>query len=167
MKLSDEQYKRVRGLGYSRWAIIKDYLPSPVSMQDVPDIRRKMRIARKALIHPRDAKPDNYRGSFLVDLGRVKTYPYPRQLWSDSKRREYFKWFDIYASKWQESVRDGAVVEGWLNREFKRIMRNAETLAQRRAQEAEEAEAKRLQRIEKAADIEAAGTGDDVYCPVP
>ncbi|KAK2807345.1 hypothetical protein FQN50_005500 [Emmonsiellopsis sp. PD_5] len=104
---------------YTCWAIVKDYLPHPVTISDVPEIRRKMNIARKALIHPSDVQPRNYRGSFLVDLGRVKTYPYPPQMWSNQERKEFFPWFDGYASRWEVSIRDGSVVEGWLNKLFR------------------------------------------------
>lgn len=93
-----------------------------MSIDDVPEIRRKMSIARGALLHPGDAQPRNYRGSFLVDLGRVKTYPYPRPFWSTSRKREQYAIFDEYASNWQVSVRDGTVVDGSLNELFKQYI---------------------------------------------
>ncbi|EEP82056.1 predicted protein [Uncinocarpus reesii 1704] len=121
IKLSDEQFKPLqRFSGLSRWAIVKDYIPNEVSISDVPEIRRKMTIARKALLYPKDLQPRNFRGSFLVDLGAVRTYPYPPQrFWSNTRRREYFAWFDKDASQWEVSVRDGKVIEGWLNRMIK------------------------------------------------
>ncbi|KAE8306974.1 kinetochore Sim4 complex subunit Fta2 [Aspergillus transmontanensis] len=80
IKLSDEQFQHIqREWGtkrYSRWAIVKDYIPDRVVLSDIPDIKRKMTIARKAKLFPGDAEPKNYRGSFLVDLGRTKTWPY-------------------------------------------------------------------------------------------
>lgn len=137
MKLSEEQFKPFcsRDSRCSRWAIVKDYLPKPVSIEDVPEIRRKMSIVRGALLHPGDTQPRNYRGPFLVDLGRVKTYPYPKQLWSTSRKREFYNsfWYE-YVGDWQVSVRDGAVIEGWLNEEFKEnIARQAEREEQERA----------------------------------
>ncbi|EEP81185.1 predicted protein [Uncinocarpus reesii 1704] len=125
MKISGRQ--RLKSMReYTCWAIVKDYLPHPVSISDIPEIRRKMKIARKALIHPSDTQPCNYRDSFFVDLGRVKTHPYPPQMWSNRERREFFTWFDGYASRWEVSVRDGSVVEGWLNQEFKRSIAEVE-----------------------------------------
>lgn len=137
MRLSDNQFKpfRLKDSGYSRWAIVKDYLPNPIDIDDVPDIRRKMSIARGALLHPGDMQPRNYRGSFLVDLGRVKTYPYPRRLWSTSRKREYYAYFDEYASNWQVSVRDGTVVERSVNEVLKRI--EAERVAQEKQERSE------------------------------
>ncbi|KAK2755008.1 hypothetical protein FQN54_006536 [Arachnomyces sp. PD_36] len=126
MKLSDEQYKRASRLELShlsRWAIVKDYLPDPVSLDDVPEIRSKMSIARRAQLHPEDTLPRNYRGSFLVDLGRVMTYPYPKRIWSNRRRRHFYDVFwDEYVSGWQVSVRyydSGEVVEGKVNERFK------------------------------------------------
>lgn len=137
LKLSDEQYHPVRKYKYSRWAIVKDYLPDPVAITDVPEIQRKMaNIARKARLHPKDAKPENYRGSFLVDLGQVRTYPYPKRLWSDTKRREYFKWFDEYVTTWEVSVKDGSVVEDWIGAYLKRQQQRTEEF--RKWKEAEE-----------------------------
>ncbi|KAK2799475.1 hypothetical protein FQN50_008447 [Emmonsiellopsis sp. PD_5] len=132
MKLSSRQQQRPKHmLQYTRWAIVKDYLPDPVSISDVPEIREKMKIARKALIHPNDTIPRNYHGSFLVDLGRVKTYPYPPQVWSNHERRQFFSWFDGWASRWEVSVRDGSVVEGWLNQEFIRSIEEVEARRKR------------------------------------
>ncbi|EZG04868.1 hypothetical protein H106_05728 [Trichophyton rubrum CBS 735.88] len=114
MKLSGKQ--RLKYLSHhTPWAIVKDYRPNPMTLDDVPEIRRKMKIARKALLFPDDTQPRNYRGSFLVDLGRVTTYPYPRALWSNEKRRQYFKSFDKEASEWVECVRDGEVISGSIN----------------------------------------------------
>jgi hypothetical protein len=120
MKLSDNQFKPIhRRRDYSRWVIVKDYIPDHVSLDDVPEIRRKMHIARKAMLHPYDAQPRNYCGSFLVDLGQVKTYPYPKRLWSNSERRQYFAWFDEDASDWKISLQDGTVIHGWMNKLYK------------------------------------------------
>ncbi|WEW60303.1 hypothetical protein PRK78_005788 [Emydomyces testavorans] len=120
IKLSDEQFRPLRRYDWlSRWAIVKDYIPNKVAITDVPEIRRKMLIARKALLHPEDAKPVNFRGSFFVDLGTVRTYPYPQRLWSNTERRDFFEWFDRSASEWEVSVTDGNVVEGWINKQLK------------------------------------------------
>ncbi|EGD93746.1 hypothetical protein TESG_01281 [Trichophyton tonsurans CBS 112818] len=114
MKLSGKQRPKCLS-HHTPWAIVKDYIPNPVTLDDVPEIRRKMKIARKALLFPDDTEPRNYRGSFLVDLGRVTTYPYPRVLWSNEKRRKYFRSFDKEASEWVECVRDGEVISGSIN----------------------------------------------------
>ncbi|KAM5432112.1 hypothetical protein MferCBS31731_007613 [Microsporum ferrugineum] len=121
IKLSGDQRPKFLQ-DYTPWAIVKDYIPHPVALTDVPEIRRKMKIARKALLFPEDAQPRNYRGSFLVDLGRVRTYPYPRRLWSNSKRMEYFKWFDKDTSEWEECVWDGSVIDGWENQQLKKAI---------------------------------------------
>lgn len=82
------------------------------------------------------AKPENYRGSFLVDLGQGRTYPYPERLWSDTKRREYFKWFVEYVTTWEVSVKDGSVVEDWMGAYLKRQEKRTEEF--RKWKEAEE-----------------------------
>ncbi|KAK2861175.1 hypothetical protein FQN49_004466 [Arthroderma sp. PD_2] len=123
MKLSDEQFKPLLNLqrSYSRWAIVKDYIPNPVRIGDVPEIRRKMAIARKAGIHPQDTQPRNYRGSFIVDLGRMLTYPYIGNLWSEYEYRKFFGAFDAEASEWEESIRDGTIIPRWVNEQFREI----------------------------------------------
>lgn len=142
LKLSDEQHRSVRRYKHSRRAIVKEYLPKPLVFTDVPEIRRKMAtVARKARLHPEDAKPDNYRGSFLVDLGQVRTYPYPKRLWSDTIRRKFFKSFDEYVTTWEVSVKDGSVVTGWLNDYFKEQIKRTEEF--RKVIEAEEKERNR------------------------
>lgn len=67
-------------------------------------------IARQALLHPADSEPRNYRGSFLVDLGRVLTNPYIRPMPSYTRRRELFTRFDELASDWQLSIEDRSVI---------------------------------------------------------
>ncbi|KAK2757625.1 hypothetical protein FQN54_004594 [Arachnomyces sp. PD_36] len=116
IKLSDTQLKPIRRRirGNTRWAIVKDYLPDPVTLDDVPEIRRKMRLAHEARLHLGDIQPRNFRGSFLVDLGCVKTYPYPKRLWFPRRVREGKTLHDEIVSKWQILVRDGTIVEGWV-----------------------------------------------------
>lgn len=145
---SDEQHRPVRRYKHSRWAIVKEYVPEPLAITDVPEVRRKMAtISRKARLHPNDATPDNYRGSFLVDLGRVRTYPYPTRLWFDTSRRVYFKWFDEYVTTWEVSTKNGSVIEGWLNDYYRgqkerikvfRKWEEAEELRKRKEAEEEE-----------------------------
>ncbi|PGH15457.1 hypothetical protein AJ79_02434 [Helicocarpus griseus UAMH5409] len=123
MKLSTRQQQRPKAvLSFSRWAIVKDYLPNPVTLEDIPEIRRKMAIPRKALMYPIDTQPRNYRGSFLVDLGSVRTYPYP--VWYRNEVRAFWSWFDKYVQEWEVSIRDGSVVEGWLNERFRAAIEN-------------------------------------------
>lgn len=64
-------------------------------------------------------KPENFRGSFVVDLGRTRTYPYPQRFWSDTRRRAFFELFDEEVNDWQESVTDGKLVPGWMNEHLK------------------------------------------------
>ncbi|RJE18084.1 hypothetical protein PHISCL_09575 [Aspergillus sclerotialis] len=83
IKLSDEQYRslpRRYGFPLIHWAIVKEYLPNPIQLSDIPEIVRKKEIARQALMynpHNCDILPRNFRGSFIVDLGNTITYPYP------------------------------------------------------------------------------------------
>lgn len=143
MKLSDKQFRpicRPWGDVCSRWTIVKDYIADPLSISDVPEIQRKMRIARRARLYPRDTRPQNYCASFLVDLGSVFTYPYIGRLWSDYRRRQYFADFDEYAASWQVSIRDGTVIEGWVNETFKEsLAQNEERARQRREEGRDEA----------------------------
>ena len=97
MKLSDQQFYPIShswGNICSRWTIVKYYISEPLRITDDPDIQRKMRIANEALLYPRDVCPQNYRGTFLVDLSSVYTYPYIRRLWSNRRREEFFPDFD-------------------------------------------------------------------------
>ncbi|KAK2793820.1 hypothetical protein FQN50_009975 [Emmonsiellopsis sp. PD_5] len=121
LKLSEGELNRFQrrwGRSLSPWAIIKDYIPNPVALADVPEIQRKITIARKARLYPRDCGPENFRGSFLVDLGSVRTYPFP--VWNDRCRRAFFDSFPEHVGEWQESIEDGTVIAGWLNDELKR-----------------------------------------------
>ncbi|KAK2790671.1 hypothetical protein FQN52_005427 [Onygenales sp. PD_12] len=109
------------------WMQLSDKQFEPaLSLDHVPEIRRKMSIARKAKLYPEDIQPRNYCGSFLVDLGRVKTYPYPRRIWHMRRYRECFPMFDRVVGDWQICTRDGVIVEGRINELFKR---NRERLA--------------------------------------
>ncbi|EFW13289.1 hypothetical protein D8B26_005421 [Coccidioides posadasii str. Silveira] len=48
MKLSDKEFKRLQKYdSLTRWAVVKDYNPNTITISDVPEIRRKMIIARK------------------------------------------------------------------------------------------------------------------------
>ncbi|KLJ13876.1 hypothetical protein EMPG_09371 [Blastomyces silverae] len=117
MKLNDQQFKALGNHHrmFCRWAIIKDLIPDEISMSDIPEVRRKMQIARKALLLPGDIKPENYRGSFVVDLGSTVTYPEIRRFWSNTRRREKFASFDRYFNDWEPSHRDGTLIEKYRN----------------------------------------------------
>ncbi|KAK2755766.1 hypothetical protein FQN54_005916 [Arachnomyces sp. PD_36] len=123
MKLSDDQFRPIRrgNSGVSRWAIVKDYLSDPVQISDVPEIRRKMCIAYQATIHPSDILPRNYRGSFLVDLGRARTYPYVKRFWSNRAFESCFTMFDETIEEWEIDDEDGSVVMGGTNEKRKRF----------------------------------------------
>lgn len=103
VKLSDEQFASFSKSSQadSRWAIIKDYIPNETTAEDLPELQRKMLIARRARLHPRDLKPENYRGSFIVDLGEVRTYPYVDRLWSGRLRRRCFDCFNARSFAWE------------------------------------------------------------------
>nr|KMM66039.1 hypothetical protein CPAG_02379 [Coccidioides posadasii RMSCC 3488] len=48
MKLSDKEFKRLQKYdSLTRWAVVEDYNPNTITISDVPEIRRKMIIARK------------------------------------------------------------------------------------------------------------------------
>ncbi|KAK2744909.1 hypothetical protein FQN55_006471 [Onygenales sp. PD_40] len=139
MKLSHDQIKSL-GLWklrheYDHWAIVKDYIAEELTLGHIPEIRRKMEIARKALLWPSDIGPPNYRGSFLVDLGRVRTYPYVRRLWSDTSRREWFAHFDKYGTSWDISVRDGSIIETSVNERLKEYIAEAAEMRKKRQEE--------------------------------
>jgi hypothetical protein len=116
MKLSDEQLQPVHGEDYiTPWTVVKDYIPGPVQLSDTPEIHRKLEIAQRAVIHPDDLKPRNYRGSFLVDLGNVRTCPYVKELWSDRVFERVFKRYDRVIGRWEIDDSDGSVVQGGTN----------------------------------------------------
>ncbi|KAK2797936.1 hypothetical protein FQN50_009032 [Emmonsiellopsis sp. PD_5] len=107
LKLSGDQFARFsKHPKVSPWAIIKDYLPDPATRADIPEMKRKMRLIRKSWIFPQDLKPENYRGSFMVDLGCCKTWPYVKRMWSEVGRKSTFKDFD-------EDVEDWRFPEDW------------------------------------------------------
>lgn len=54
-------------------------------------------------------------------------------LWNH-RRIEFFDWFDGYASKWEVSVRDGTVIEGWLNQHLKEAIAKSEAMRKERAE---------------------------------
>ncbi|PGH34633.1 hypothetical protein GX50_02523 [[Emmonsia] crescens] len=102
LKLSDEQFEQYSKYPqYSRWAIIKDYLPDPATRADIPEMKHKMEIAHKALLYPQDQKPENYRGSFMVDLGSTKTWPFPKSQWWEEGRKLKFKYFHKGVEEWE------------------------------------------------------------------
>ncbi|KAK2754806.1 hypothetical protein FQN54_006699 [Arachnomyces sp. PD_36] len=151
MKLSDEQLPPINrwDSGYTRWAIVKDYIPDPVQLTHVPEIRRKMKIANRAAICPDDILPRNYQGSFLVDLGSSKTWPYVRGLWSHSAFDSVFEMTDKSVEDWQIDDLDGSrLVPGDRNRgrrEQKEIDQRMRKKAEERAKErAEKAVEERL-----------------------
>lgn len=141
MKLSDEQVHPVRRYllhgghtAATRWAIVKDYLPDPVQISDTPEIRRKMKIAQTAVIHPMDIHPRNYRGSFLVDLGSVRTFPYVRRLWSDRAFGNVFEMHEKGIGAWEIDEADGKMALGGTNAGRKRL-KEEEAEMRRRAEE--------------------------------
>lgn len=144
MKLSDEQFRPIRRscANSTRWAIVKDYLPDPVKITDAPEIGRKMEIAQRAVIHPLDIEPRNYRGSFLVDLGSVRTYPYVRRLWSDRAFGRAFEMYERGIRMWEVDEEDGSVVQGGTNNRRKKLREQDEEM--RRQLEEERANSTQL-----------------------
>jgi hypothetical protein len=71
----------------TRWVVVKEYLPEPTNRSHMDTIVNNFRIPREARILPWDMSPENYRGSQVVDLGRVLTEPHPE--WEDFE----FDWF--------------------------------------------------------------------------
>ena len=119
MKLSDAQQrpiaKRYGIIEQGRWAIIKDYLPNPVQLSDCQEIARKKDIFRRALICVGDVQPRNFRGSFLVDLGTCKTYPYIKRFWSDREFNRVWENYDKNVMNWEVHEQTGEVVFGGTN----------------------------------------------------
>lgn len=118
IKLSDEQYRFPYGYRSplpTRWGIIKDYLPDPVQLSDVPEIVRKKEIARRAKTCPYDIQPRNCRGSFVVDLGNMPTAPDVKRLWSSRNFEQYHEMYDKWVSAWEVDEESGEVVPGGIN----------------------------------------------------
>lgn len=119
--MSDEQYRpllRRYGFPPSHWAIIKDYLPNPIQLSDVPEIIRKKEIARRALIynpHNSDILPRNFRGSFMVDLGSTLTYPYPLY-WSNWGFENAYETYDKWVTGFEPDDETGEIVIPGYNR---------------------------------------------------
>ncbi|RAK81692.1 uncharacterized protein BO72DRAFT_176652 [Aspergillus fijiensis CBS 313.89] len=86
-----KRLRLVPGSNVSRWAIVKDFVPSPPRKTDLPEIRAKFEIAKQALILPGDVEARNYRASFFVDLGSTSTYPLPKPWWSKFEFERFFR----------------------------------------------------------------------------
>lgn len=80
-----------------------------------------MEIARQAHIYPSDIQPRNYRGSFLVDLGRARTYPYVKRFWSHRALDDCFSMYDECVGRWEVDDQDGSVVKGGTNEKRRRF----------------------------------------------
>lgn len=129
MKLSDAQQrpiaKRYGIIEQGRWAIIKDYLPNPVQLSDCQEIARKKDIFRRALICVGDVQPRNFRGSFLVDLGTCKTYPYIKRFWSDREFNRVWENYDKNVMNWEVHEQTGEVVFGGTNAQRRKHQQQA------------------------------------------
>jgi len=114
MKLTDEQFKTLGNVvdnhDLSRWAIVKEYLPTPTLPTHIPTIFANFEIPRMARILPQDVRLENYRGSKIFDLSCTLTDPCPE--WSEFLFHRFyqkttpgvlFAWFKCpskgYASK--------------------------------------------------------------------
>lgn len=139
IKLNDQQFKALgnKHRTFCRWAVVKDLIREELTMNDIPEIRRKMQIARKALLWPRDIKSENYRGSFVVDLGSTLTYPYIRRFWSNTRRREAFAYLDKDISEWEPSLWDGKLINRYYNEMRRKAIDEAREQREERAREDE------------------------------
>jgi len=82
----------------SPWAIIKEVENIDSTPMHVPSIIKNLGIAYDAKILLKDIRPENYKGSRLLDLGTSRTWPHP--LWSE---------FEYISSRETKS----AVVRNW------------------------------------------------------
>ncbi|OAG33886.1 hypothetical protein AYO21_12002 [Fonsecaea monophora] len=84
MRLSDTQFKVLGDVvnthGLSRWAIVKEYIPSSTLPCDIQTIFTNFNTPKQARILPQDIRVENYRGSKIVDLSSTLTAPCPE--WS-------------------------------------------------------------------------------------
>ncbi|KAH0841707.1 hypothetical protein AYO21_01061 [Fonsecaea monophora] len=96
MKLADTQFNMIKdvvatcGLSshdLSRWVIVKEYGLTPTNASHVPEILENFVIPMELKISPQDLRPENFRGSKMVDLSCALTYPCPG--WSEYE----FKFF--------------------------------------------------------------------------
>lgn len=114
MKLSDKQrrpiVRRTHLIDPGRWAIIKDYLPNPVQLSDCQKVALKKDIFRRALVYTNDIKPSSFRGSFIVDLGSAKTYPYIKPFWSEIEFDRVWEHYDHNVTDWEVDEETGVVV---------------------------------------------------------
>lgn len=83
IKLSDGQFESISKVvdlcGSTRWAIVKEYISTPTVPSHIPTTLTNFAIPRKAWMIPDDTRPQNYRGPYIVDLGKTITFPHP--LW--------------------------------------------------------------------------------------
>lgn len=132
MKLSDKQrhpiVKATRFVDPGRWAIIKDYLPNPVQLSDCQEIVKKKDIFRRALVYTNDIKPSNFRGSFIVDLGSAKTYPYIKPFWSEIEFDRVWENYDFNVTDWEVDEETGLVVFAGTNAERRMHQKQAAVL---------------------------------------
>ena len=106
MKMTDTQFKVIKRLvraydrrfyhtmGYyektelSRWVIVKDYIPTETDQSHATEKSETLAIPKALRIYPGDARPENYRGSKLVDLSCASTFPCPG--WSELNFKHFF-----------------------------------------------------------------------------
>jgi len=81
MRLSDAQFKVLENVfntnNLSRWAVVKECIPSPTLPCDIQTIFANFDIPKKARILPQDIRIENYRKSKIVDLSSTLTEPCP------------------------------------------------------------------------------------------
>ena len=84
MKITPEQLHNIRRAiniyELTPWAIVKDLVNNDLTPEHIPAIINNLDIAYDALMVLNDTRPENYKGSILVDLGTTKIWPHP--LWS-------------------------------------------------------------------------------------
>ena len=129
MKLSDKQQRpivrKTSLIDPGRWAIIKDYLPNPVQLSDCQELARKKDVFRRALIYTNDIKPSNFQGSFIVDLGSAKTYPYITRFWSEIEFDRVWDNYDFNVTDWEIDEETGVVVFAGTNAQRREDQKHA------------------------------------------
>jgi hypothetical protein len=107
LRLSADQFETLKPVATrqqistcDRWAIVKNYIPNPFRVTDIPEICGKLSIPKDARIMPLDFHHRNFRESFFVDLGSTRTYPCP-PFWGEFLFRTFYEVAEENVKAWK------------------------------------------------------------------
>ena len=102
-KLAPEQLHSIRRIintdEVTPWAIIKDLVTTDLSPEHIPSIIKNFDIAYDGLMVLNDVRPENYKGTLLLDLGASRIWPHP--FWSPREFAANREWMTRVVQHWK------------------------------------------------------------------